>query len=116
MMKLDDIRKKVDFMAEAGKLEAEHRSGTDKLLETCDFNVDVRVENGTYTPREHICSADEFTYVLYGEVNMKVGDEITTLTAGQGFWVKAGVRHKTMAKPGASWLLVSKTHKHHYFE
>lgn len=115
-MNLDEIMRKVDFMAEAGKLEAEHRSGTDKLLETGDFNVDVRVENGTHKPREHICSADEFTYVLYGEVNMKVGDEITTLTAGQGFWVKAGVRHNTLAKPGASWLLIARPHKHTYFE
>ena len=106
----------IDFFAEVQKLVETHTAGTNQLLVGDSFTVDVRVANGVHKPREHTCSQDEFTYVLSGEVDMKVEERITRLTAGQGLLVKAGVRHNTLPQPGASWLLIAKPHKHHYFE
>lgn len=106
----------IDFFAEVEKLRAEHRAGTTNLLVGDEFTIDVRLANGVHKPRKHTCSQDEFTYVLSGEVEMWVEGESTLLTAGQGFLVEAGRLHNTYPKPGASWMLVSKPHKHVYFE
>ncbi len=106
----------VDFFGTVNDLIDRHIAGTDKLMVGDSFNVDVRVANGVHKPREHTCSQDEFTYVLSGEVEMVVEGEHSLLTAGQGVLVRAGDRHNTLPKPGASWLLIAKPHKHHYFE
>ncbi len=107
----------MDFVKECEKLFAENKSGTNGLLKADNFTVDVRAGNGIHTPRLHICSQDEFTYVLSGEVEMYVeGEGSTLLTAGQGLLIKSGIKHKTLAREGATWLLISTPHKHHYFE
>ena len=105
-----------DYQKIIDQLREENKSGTDQYLPCDTFTVDVRIGNGVHTPREHICSQDEFTFVMKGEVEMYVDGTTTLLHAGQGLLVKAGVRHKTNYKPDAEWLLISKPHKHHYFE
>lgn len=113
---LSEVRN-MDFIKECEKLFAEGKSGTNGLLKADNFNIDVRVGNGIHKPRLHICSQDEFTYVLSGEVEMYVeGDGSTLLTTGQGLLIKSGIKHKTLARDGATWLLISAPHKHHYFE
>ncbi len=106
----------IDFLQMRDGLFEKHIAGTDKLMEADSFTVDLRVANGKHKPREHTCSQDEFTYVLDGEVEMVVEGEHSLLHAGQGILVKAGKRHNTLPREGASWMLIAKPHKHHYFE
>lgn len=106
----------MDFFKECEKLLEEGKAGTAGLIRGADFDIDVRVANGKHKPRLHICSRDEFTYVLSGEVEMLVDGQSSLLKAGEGILVKAGVVHNTLPREGASWMLIAAPHKHHYLE
>jgi quercetin dioxygenase-like cupin family protein len=116
-IKRSEIMSAINFYQEVNKLKDSGSPGTSNLVEADCFSLDVRVFSDKHQPRPHTCSQDEFTYVLNGEVEMQVGNDITRLKAGEGILVKAGERHDTRPCEGASWLLIAKQpHKHHYFK
>ena len=70
----------------------EMKDGDDSktIVEGQDF--DVMLMKGE--SKLHICGADEFFYVLEGEGELVVDDELYVLKQGEGIMVSAGVKHQ----------------------
>lgn len=111
---MKEKQQKTSITQEIEKLRAAGRTRTSNLFHADDFCVDIRLATAPGTRREHFCSEDEFTYILSGSVDMKVEGVINHLEAGDAFMVKAGVEHVMLPSEGASWLLVSKPHRHYH--
>ena len=71
--------------------------GDDQFLEA---NVHV-IDPGTYSGGEISHAGEEVGYVLEGELELTIEDEVYTLTAGDSFYFRSELRH-SYRNPGAS--------------
>ncbi len=82
-----------------------------------DFAVDLLTYDPEVSGRLHICGKEEFFYIIKGDVEMKVENEILHLKEGDAIMIKVGEKHKHKMLPGSSMLIVTKRpHSHKFFK
>jgi quercetin dioxygenase-like cupin family protein len=81
------------------------------------FDIDLYVFHDPGAGRLHTCGRDEFFYVLKGAVELQVENNIHQLQRGEGFNVKAGIKHKHAAQKDTWIMVISKwPHEHVYYD
>jgi quercetin dioxygenase-like cupin family protein len=109
----------INFLDEAKKL-ADKRANVrlrDRFVNADGFHIDMYVFHLPGEGRFHTCGRDEFFYVLKGEVELQVEDDIKHLRAGEGINVKAGIKHKHTAQKDTWIIVISKwPHEHVYYD
>lgn len=85
---------KIPVLRVARKLERVFRPH-DLCVVDNDYHVFVVAYNGPYVEHQH--SADEFIYILEGELVMEVEGQPQTLRQGDAVHIPAGTRHKPIA-------------------
>ena len=109
----------INVFGEAMRL-AEQRANVrlkSRLVDADHFEIDLWVFHVPGEGRLHTCGRDEFFYVLKGEFDIQVEDNVYHLQVGEGLNVKAGIKHKHTAQNDTWIMVVSKfPHEHVYYD
>lgn len=109
----------INFLEEAQRLADKHATVRlrDRFVKADGFDIDLYVFHTPGEGRLHTCDRDEFFYVLRGEFELQVENNIHQLQYGEGFNVKAGIKHKHTASKDTWIIVVSKwPHEHTYYD
>ncbi len=102
-----DVRHKPLEVVDVGALAASCRDRwyNETLCRVNDSVVRLGVVQGEYHWHKHDAD-DEFFYVVEGRLSIDLEERAVNLTAGQGFVVPKGVRHRTRAAERTVMLMV----------
>ncbi len=108
----------IDFYQESRELEKKPNYSMRKdLVDADSFSVVVHAHGGNADTRLHDCGKDEFFYVIQGNVEMQIENELIPMKAGEGILIKAGEKHKRRVKDGALIMMITQQpHRHRYYD
>ena len=108
----------IDFYQEARELEKkpDHSMRKD-LLDADSFSAVMYAYGGNADTRLHDCGKDEFFYVIQGNAEMQVENDLIPMKAGEGILIKAGKKHKRRIKDEALIMMITRQpHQHRYYD
>jgi quercetin dioxygenase-like cupin family protein len=106
-----------NLFEEAKKIEKPGKFVRKRVTTGDGFDIDLYAYCDGGENRYHACSKDEYFYVLKGHAEMILENGTFPLREGEGFMVKADIKHKHTSDEKLWMLVISKwPHEHTYYD